>query len=154
MSAALVVNEFSISIEQVKDFEFRVKFDKEQLGELIMDEPPPLGKDRGPSPARVLAAAVGNCLTASLLFCARKARVPMDGLRTTVKTQIVRNEAGRMRIGSMEVEINPNLPASETENALRCVGLFEDFCIVTQSVRQGFPIGVKVKGFEAQEAEM
>lgn len=154
MSAAMVVNEFTISIDQVKDFEFVVKFDKPQHPELLLDEPPPLGQDRGPSPARVLAAAVGNCLAASLLFCARKARVPLEGLRTSVRTQIVRNEAGRLRIGGMEVEIDPNLPEDEAGKALRCVGLFEDFCIVTQSVRQGFPIGVKVKGFEKQEAEM
>ena len=51
------VSSFSISMEQVGSYEFRVKFDKEHYPELTMDEPAPLGKDTGPSPVRILAAA-------------------------------------------------------------------------------------------------
>src|SRR5690606_18839891 len=99
-SADRIVSEFSLEIEQVEDFEFRVRFDKEHYEELIVDEPAPLGKDVAPSPARLLAASVGNCLAASFLFCARKAKVPVGNIRADVRTQIARNEAGRLRIAS------------------------------------------------------
>ena len=38
-----------------------------------MDEPEPMGENSGPNAGKVLAAAIGNCLTASLLFCLQKA---------------------------------------------------------------------------------
>jgi hypothetical protein len=57
-----------------------------------MDEPEPLGEGTGPNAARVLAAAIGNCLSASLLFCLDKARVEVSVVRTKVTGSIVRNE--------------------------------------------------------------
>jgi uncharacterized OsmC-like protein len=136
---------FSITLDQVQDYEFRVKFDKEQLEDLMTDEPPPLGRDRAPNASRLLAAAVGNCLSASLVFCARKARLNMQGLHTEVAVQYARNEKGRLRIGKIEVVIEPKFDESQPEKAERCLGLFEDYCVVTQSVRHGTPISVSVR---------
>jgi len=143
-----VVSHISLGIDQVEDYQFRVKFDKEGLPDLIMDEPPPLGHGQGPSPARTLAAAIGDCLSASLLFCARKAHVELGLIHTDVKVQIVRTENKRLRVGRVEVIIDPNLPEAEREKARRCLGLFEDFCTVTQSVRAGIDVAVTVKGLE------
>ena len=142
-----IVNEFSVSLDQVQDYEFRVRFDKEQLGELRLDEPPPLGRDSGANASRILAAAVGHCLSASLLFCARKGRVEAGPIQTRVKVQIVRDEKRRLRIGKIEVSIDPGIADAEKEKAARCLELFEDFCTVTQSVRRGIDVDVSVKGF-------
>jgi organic hydroperoxide reductase OsmC/OhrA len=146
--SAVKASEFTIQIEQLHDFEFKVRFDKEHYAELRMDEPAPLGQDAAPSPARVLAAAIGNCLSASLLFCARKSRVTIGPIQTKVRTEIVRNDRGRLRGSRVEVEIDPHLPESEKAKAARCLDLFEDFCVVTQSVRDGIAVDVKVRGFE------
>jgi uncharacterized OsmC-like protein len=140
-----IVNQFSISIDQVRDFEFRVQFDKPQYAALHMDEGAPLGKDAAPSPARVLAAAVGNCLAASLLFCVRKHGLNPQKMRATVRTEIVRNEQRRLRVGKIAVEIDSGLDAAELEKAQACLPLFEDFCTVTAAVRDGIDVEVKVK---------
>lgn len=141
-----VVSEFSISLEQVEDFQFLVRFDKEEYAPLIMDEPSPLGKDGGPGAARALAAAVGNCLSASLLFSARKASLPLGRIHTTAKVTIVRNAQRRLRIGSIQVAIDPHLGAHDPETARRVRQSFEDFCTVTASIRQGIPVEVHVTG--------
>lgn len=140
--------EFTIEIEQVEDYAFRVRFDKEQFAPLEMDEPAPLGRDTGPNASRVLAAAIGNCLSASLLFCARKGRIEIGPIQTKMTVRTGRNERGRLRIAGVRAEIDPRVPEPAREKALRCLDLFEDYCVVTQSIRQGIPVEVKVTGLE------
>ncbi len=144
-----VVAEFAITVEQERDFEFKVRFDQPQFAEWHLDEPPPLGRDAAPNAARALSAAIGNCLSASLLFCARKAKVETGPIRTRVRTQIVRNPRGRLRIGKVDVEIGLDLSPEAKAKAMRCRELFEDYCVVTESVRHGIDVHVRVPALDA-----
>ncbi len=126
-------------------FRFRVRFDQAGVPDLITDEPPPLGKGEGPNPERLLAAAVGNCLAASLLFCLQKAHLPVQGLEATVDLATVRNEEGRLRVGSIAVRLAPRVGADVRDKMGRCVELFESFCVVTESVRRGIDVEVRVE---------
>ena len=139
-----VANRFTIHVEQVDGFEFRVRFDKEQFEPLRMDEPPPLGHDVAPNAARILAAAVGNCLSASLVFCLKKSGVVATDVRADVNVEIVRTESRRLRIGKIDVTLHTSLPPDHPALA-KCLSTFEDFCVVTQSVRSGIAVNVDVR---------
>ena len=62
--------------------------------------------------------------------------------------QIVRNQNKRLRVGRVEVTIDPKLAQADNAKAAGCLPLFEDFCTVTQSIRQGIDVHVAVKGIE------
>jgi organic hydroperoxide reductase OsmC/OhrA len=136
---------FSMAIRLKEHYAQVVDFDLTAVTPMIVDETAPLGWEEGPNPARLLGAAVGSCLGASLLFCLRKARVDVSDLRTTVDGTRVRNARGRLRIGSLRVRLHPSVPAADRERMARCLGLFEDFCIVTESVRHGIDVDVEVE---------
>lgn len=138
-----VASTFSLHVEQIDGFEFRVKFDKEQFAPLLLDEPAPLGHDTAPNAARILAAAIGNCLAASLVFCLQKAKVAAPSVSADVSVELVRNEARRLRIGKVSVALYTNLAPDDPALA-SCLATFEDFCVVTQSVRQGIDVAVQV----------
>jgi organic hydroperoxide reductase OsmC/OhrA len=140
-----VATTFSLHVEQIDGFEFRVKFDKERFAPLLLDEPPPLGHDTAPNAARILAAAIGNCLSASLLFCLQRAKVVKPSVSADVDVEMVRNEARRLRVGKVNVTLRTDLPADDP-SLTGCLSTFEDFCVVTQSVRQGIDVAVKVVG--------
>ncbi len=98
----------------------------------------------GPGASRLIGAAVGNCLSASLLFCLRKARVDITGIQTIVKGTTARNSEGYLRIQNIEVELKPTFTDVEAPGIDRCKGLFEKYCIVTESVRQGIPVNITI----------
>jgi uncharacterized OsmC-like protein len=135
---------FNVSLRREKGFLFEVDFGLEGVDKLIMDEPEPVGEDKGPNASKVLAAAMGNCLTASLLFCLEKARAEVGIIETKVDGVLRRNKEGRWRINEINVEISPEIDQSFNSQFERCNKLFEDFCIVSQSIEQGIPINVKV----------
>ncbi|MCL6551611.1 MAG: OsmC family protein [Firmicutes bacterium] len=113
---------------------------------IAVDEPPPLGDGQGPNAARLLATAVGHCLSASLLFCLERARVPEAQIATTVTATVQRNARGRWRIARLTVALTvAGLDGAHLAALERCRGLFEDYCTVTESVRAGIPVDVTVR---------
>jgi hypothetical protein len=47
-------------------------------------------------------------------------------------------------MGRIEVEIRLGAAAADLRQLDRALAQFEDFCVVTQSVRAAIPVGVKV----------
>ncbi|WP_243039070.1 OsmC family protein [Dyella sedimenti] len=141
---------FGITLEQVADYEFKVRFDDTAIPDLATDETSPLGHDAGPNPSRLLAAAVANCLGASLLFALRKYRNAPGPLGAKAKATLARNEHGRWRITHIDVGLRLGDQAGVLEHLDRVLAQFEDFCIVTQSVRQGIAVDVTVSDAAGQ----
>ncbi|SBV36606.1 OsmC family protein [uncultured Stenotrophomonas sp.] len=134
-----------ISLEQDGDYAFRISFDDTTLAPLLGDEPAPLGHDRGPNPSRLLLAAVANCMAASLLFALRKFRNAPGPLKASIRAQPERNAAGRWRLTGAQVELQLADPAADYQQLPRILEQFEEFCVVTQSVRAGIDVQVVVK---------
>lgn len=136
---------FEVRLDRVDGYRFRADFGLEGVEPLTVDEPPPLGEGRGPNPARLLALAVGNCLSASLVFCLSKSRIEIGSVETTVVGSYRRNERGRLRIDGLDVSIRIDLAGTDRARVEKCLGAFEDFCVVTASVRRGIDVGVIVQ---------
>lgn len=142
---------FTLELEQVEGYEFRVRFDWPGNAELLLDEPAPLGHARGPNAARLIAAAVGNCLSASLVFClGTKFKHKPGPVKASVTGRIERNEHGRFRIGGFDVTLSLSDTAASIGHFDRCLEQFEDFCIATESIRHGIPVSVKVLDAEGR----
>lgn len=134
-----------VTATRTEGFRFDVEFDAAPgAPHLVMDEPAPLGGSAGPNAADLVSAAVANCLAASLLMCLQKSRVAIAGLSATATARIERNEKGRLRIAGIDVHIDPGTVPEDAAKLERCLGLYEDFCIVTASLRQGIPVEVHV----------
>jgi organic hydroperoxide reductase OsmC/OhrA len=137
--------DYKVSLRFVRGYEFVATFpESEALPPIVFDEPPPMGEGTGPNAAAVLAAAIGNCLAASFAFCLRKVRLEPVDVSAEVVAHVARNEQGRFRIKGIDVELTPEVLEQDRPRLQRCEQLFEDFCIVTESVRRGIPVNVKV----------
>ena len=122
-----------VSLRQAKDYQFDVAFGGRSPA-LRTDEPAPLGEGIGPSPVQMLAASVGNCLGASLLFALRKFKQSPDPLSCAVEASVGRNAEGRMRVLAMTARLTLGVPARDLEHLDRVLATFEAYCTVTQSV--------------------
>lgn len=135
---------FTVRLEQKQGYQFAASFGQPGVPDIVLDEPGPLSAGEGPNASQVLAVAVGNCLTASLLFCLHKFQQEPATLQAEVTTTLAPNEQGHLRIGGIDVVIRLQETAGQVAHFGRCMQQFENYCVVTDSVRRGIPVHVKV----------
>jgi uncharacterized OsmC-like protein len=134
----------TVRLTQTQDYRFEMDFGPE-IAPLQVDEPAPLGGGQGPSPVQLLAGAVANCLSASLLFALRKFRQQPEPLRSEAVAEIGRNPQGRLRVLGIHVTLTLGVPAAALQQLDRVLASFEAYCTVTQSVGAGIPVTVSVR---------
>lgn len=137
----------TVRLVQTQDYRFEMDFGS-GIVPLQVDEPPPLGQGTGPSPVQLLAGAVGNCLSASLLFALRKFRQQPEPIACEAVAEIGRNAEGRLRVLGIHVTLTLGVPAAALQQLDRVLGSFEAYCTVTQSVGAGIPVTVSVHDAE------
>ena len=133
----------TVRLVQKHDYQFDVHFGG-AAPDLRADEPPPLGQGQGPSPLQLLAAAVGNCLSDSLLFALRKFKQQPEPISCEVTCEVGRNGEGRLRVLGIAATLTQGVPAEALEHLERVLTSFETYCTVTQSIAQGLPVRVSV----------
>ena len=132
-----------VQLHQKQDYQFDIHFGGE-IPVVLGDEPAPLGAGQGPSPVQLLAAAVGNCLSDSLLFALRKFKQAPEPIRCDVHAEVGRNAEGRLRVLEIKAILTLGAPAASLAHLDRVLGQFESYCTVTQSVSQGIAVSVEV----------
>lgn len=133
----------SVTLHQTHEYQFDIAF-APGMAHVTSDEGAPLGSAQGPSPVHLLLSAVGSCMSSSLYFALRKFKNDPGGISTTAQGRLGRNEAGRMRVLHIEVEIRLGARAEQLQHLQRVLGQFEEFCTVGASVRAGIPTDVSV----------
>jgi uncharacterized OsmC-like protein len=134
----------SVTITRQENYQFLVDFGP-NIAKIVADEPAPLGATAGPSPSELLAAAVANCLSASLLFALAKFREDPGRLTATAICEVGRNEKNRLRVTGIKVTMTLGVAPESLSHLDRALAQFEDFCTVSQSVRSGIPFTVTIK---------
>lgn len=99
----------------------------------------------GPNPSRMLGLAILGCLSASFIFCLKKKNLSLDDLKAEGEVTLGRNEKGFWRVNKIDVKIDAKVDNPESlKRAEQCRKMYEDYCIVTQSVRKGIDINVNL----------
>ena len=132
-----------IELNQRQDYRFDVVFGGD-VPLLTTDEPAPLGTGLGPSPVQLLSAAVGNCLSDSLLFALRKFKQAPEPIHCQITSEVGRNADNRLRVLGIHAVLTLGVPGESLEHLDHVLDTFETYCTVTQSVGHGIPVTIAV----------
>ncbi|AGN26172.1 OsmC family protein [Candidatus Methanomassiliicoccus intestinalis] len=129
-----------VVISREEGYRFRISFSSNKIEDIHMDEPEPLGTGNFPNAGKLLAAAVGNCLCASLTFCLEKSRLDCSNICAEVMTHAERNDDNKIRITGIDVHIVHGI--DDCPKLRHCLDVFEDYCTVSRSVAEGIKVSV------------
>jgi len=136
-------DQVSVTITRQDKYRFLVDFGS-GMPTSVADEPAPLGDGTGPSPSHLLAAAVANCLAASLLFAHGKFKEDPGRLTATAVCRVGRNDKNRLRVVGIDVTLTLGVAPETLGHLDRALAQFEEFCTVSQSVKAGIPFTAAV----------
>ena len=99
----------------------------------------------GTSPAKLLALSVLSCLALSFSFCLKKENFSLSGFEGNAEVIITRNDKGFWRVKKINVEMNPKIDTPKMrKRADQCRKFFEQYCIISESLRSGFEVNVNL----------
>jgi len=138
--------EYELTMVKLDDYKFIVDFNEDSIPDLFMDESEdvPGGEGKGPTASMLIAAAIGNCLSASLHFCLTKKKNMVNELKTKVVIFRERNKDGFWRISEANVTITPDIENAEDSLVQRCIEIFRKYCVVSSSLEEGIKINVNI----------
>ncbi|MFX1501576.1 MAG: OsmC family protein [Promethearchaeota archaeon] len=126
---------------------FRCNLGKLKMDDLYIDERKEKRNDRiGPSPVKLLGLSVLSCLAASFEFCIEKKNLFLSDLEGRAEVTVARNTNKFWRIKKIDVEIVPKIDNPELLNRVnQCKKLFEQYCIISESLKKGIEINVNLE---------
>ena len=68
----------------------------------------------------------------------------MNDLKGEVTATVERVDK-RLRITGLDVNIHPDIDEDDKDKLEKCLDIFEDYCVVTQSIRNGIDVNVDVE---------
>jgi uncharacterized OsmC-like protein len=136
-----------VGLKQKEEMIFKCDLGNLNMQDLYIDEKHKKNKDKvGPSPVKLFALSVLACLAASFIFCIQKKNLSLSDLEAKAETKIARNDKGFWRIKKIDICLIPktnNLTIRKRIN--QCTKFFKNYCIISESVRKGIDIDIKIE---------
>lgn len=114
-----------------------------QFTDISIDEPYSFhGTDLGPSSVEYLLIGIGGCLGTTFIYCLQKKRILLDKLGIVVDGKLS-HVGKRKHLRLTEVKVNMQYKTqgnSSLEKIEECIKEFQEHCIVSNSLKEGFPI--------------
>ena len=99
----------------------------------------------GPNASHLLAMAILGCLNASFIFCLQKRNFTIEDLDADAIVTIARNNKGFLRVKKIDVNIKPKIDDPDMrKRADQCKKMFEQYCTITASIREGIDVEVNL----------
>lgn len=134
-----------IKVNWINDFGFRAEV--RHFKNILIDEPRSFkGKDRGPSPVEYILVGIGGCLGSSFIFCLEKNNFEIKELNIVVDGKMThRKPYNHLELVNVSVELNIlDFEGKSKKKFDKCLEIFREYCIISNSLIRGLPIDVKV----------
>jgi uncharacterized OsmC-like protein len=120
------------------------------FSEIDIDEPYAFhGTDLGPSSVEFILIGIGGCLGTTFIYCLQKRQIQLEDLEIIVDGRL--SHIGPKRhLRLREVNVNIMFKSKEKSSLKTiedCKREFQEHCIVTNSLREGFPINISYDNF-------
>ncbi len=133
-----------VGIKLEDEMIFKCDLGQIQMNDLFIDEYHKRSINKiGPNPSKLLALSVLACLASSFTFCVQKNNFSLSDIEGKAIITSKRNEKGFWRLKKIDIILNPKIDNPQMrKRADQCQKNFEQFCVISESIREGFDINI------------
>ena len=126
---------------------FKCELGNVKMQDLYIDERNKKKTEKiGPSPIKLLALSVLGCLAVCFEFCLQKKGFTLSDLDGRAEVTFTRKDKEFWRIRKIDIDLLPKIDNTEMRKSVaQCKNLFEQHCIISESLRKGMEINVNLK---------
>ncbi|MFX1313167.1 MAG: OsmC family protein [Promethearchaeota archaeon] len=135
-----------VGIKLEEEMTYKCDLGKIKMEDLFIDETHKRYSNKiGPNPTSLLALSVLSCLAASFTFCLKKKGFTLEELNGKAEVVLRRNKKGFWRLKKIYITITPTIDDPNIrKRADICMKFFEQYCIISESLRDGMEVDVKI----------
>lgn len=136
-----------VGIKLEDEMIYRCDLGQIQMNDLFIDEQHKKTIEKiGPNPSKLLALSVLGCLATSFTYCLQRENFSLSDIEGTAVITSKRNEKGFWRLKNIDVKLNPKIDNVEMrKRADQCRKFFEEFCVISESIREGIEIKLNLE---------
>lgn len=134
-----------ISIHYLENLHFKAKI--RDFDDFHLDEPESFhGTDLGPSSVEYFLVGIGGCIASTFAFCLSRNGIPLDDLELVVDGKLKHSGPNRsLTIVNVDVSLEFSGSSEREEKIEFCINNFKQHCVISNSLKQGFPVNVNIK---------
>jgi uncharacterized OsmC-like protein len=131
-----------VGLKLEEEMIFKCDLGQINMDDLYIDEQHKKSQEKiGPNPSKLLALSILGCMSASFAFCLQKKNFSLSDFNGKAFIISKRNHRGFWRIKEIKLELHPKIDTPEMrERANKCQKFFEQFCIISESIKEGIKI--------------
>jgi len=136
----------TIDIEWLGGEDFKIKFGSKSIDELIISRSRVPREEIGGEARELLAASIAECMSSTLLFYLKWAKIKLNGLRSTVEVITDKDEQGHYRVSMVNLNFNVEIPRDkETLKKLeRVKKILSRGCFISRSLERGVKVNFSI----------
>ncbi|MFW9949783.1 MAG: OsmC family protein [Candidatus Thorarchaeota archaeon] len=126
------------------DNNLHLKAKVRQFTDIDIDEPHSFhGTDLGPSSVEYLLIGIGGCLSTTFIYCLQKRKIILKNLEVIIDGKLGhKNQKRKLRLLEVNVTLQYSIEENNSLKIQTCIKEFQQHCIVSNSIKEGFPINV------------
>jgi len=137
-------------------FQVEVNWDGSTGGEVKFAKHPSLrfdipesfgGRGAGYCPEELFLASIAACLVNTFAYLRPKLRLKAKSLRVEALDYVMFKDGG-YRVSEVRLKVKIEVEKGQAELARRCLGLAEEYCHITRSIKPCIPVYVEVEVLE------
>jgi hypothetical protein len=134
-----------VEIELLENGDYHIKLNHQLLANIEVQLSKVPEENRGGVARALLSASALYCMAGTLADMLNARSVPIRGMTGSASVRIGKNVKGREVVGSLNINLDVDVPEENLQELDRCIKILDDGCFITGGLKKGLLVNNHIR---------